>query len=293
MRIRVMSFIAAVGVVAGCSNPIDDKVNYLVADVPPPPAGACSKCLKVGNWYRFSELGVKDIGGAGPALVSALNGAWKQDIGKKELNIFWRVESISADGVIVKAVSGARTGTGDSSGWCLLDKSTAEIKAPFTADGQLGASAKTSMQVYAGSEPSPKNCAPTLPVHAIPVTEIEITSNCSGTCDPASADTITGTIKGGLAKAVIPSICTCVILDDRYSDSCGVPDGVWKDPDDKCNGCGPPGAVNYINLGTLITSFNGGQDINYDCKAADGGPAACLDADFTAERIETAPEPCK
>ncbi len=290
-----------------CSNSVDTTKNILVRDVPAV-ASECAKLGKEGDWFRFTKLGLKSISGGTSVLTQTLNSVWEKDIIKKELNILMRLKAIDGTKVTLEVMSGARIGKGDTATYCIVKNSLHEMTFPFSATG-MGPSTKTALDVYAGNTENPKNCAAeqaTFDIHAIPVKEIEVNATCNGGKQ-------TGTIKGFIAEADLKSVCTCVILDEKYADEgCGAaPSPTYKSPLPGCNGCNEK----YQSLNLLIPAFNasktcpGGKscdsacapgdpsccscDLDYECKDKDGSPAACIDAFFEAEPIAGPPADCK
>ena len=76
------------------------------------------------------------------------------------------------------------------------------------------------------------------------------------------------------------------------SEACGTPEAGYVDSDPSnpgaCNGCGPQ----WHSLAGLLKALGGGRELNADCQTSDGGPGACIEADFVASRILPSPENC-
>jgi len=270
-----------------CSNPVDDSENKLPyqseldtastedADVG---AGGCD-CLAVGQWFRFDALALTSLDGGEHRVIETLNGLWSADIGKNELNIMLEVTALSDSEVTVRGTVGARLdGTDDI---CVIDSSAQDFV--FPREGcQLKASAPASINVYAGTQTYPKNCAVNLPVqHAIPVNGAVLEARVTDSCDAI----VEGNVPAGvLGQDALGKVCTCLLLGEDQAEACEPLDASYA-PDGACPGCND----NYKSLSALLTTFD---EVSWSCQTTEGDPATCLTASFSAERLPTAPASC-
>lgn len=292
------------GLVAACTNDIDTSPNYLVLDAniveedegvgPPPDAGAtCGDCVMAGTWYRFTTLKVTQLDEAGPGQpegpIGVLNPIWAGDIANFELNILFEVLELTSDMVRFRVVNGARVGSDGQI--CVLEDTGAEIVYKRTGCA-LNGEEPANLFVYAGTATNPKNCAPNLQFHAIPVSNVLATATFTGICDDPEADKISGSLTGVLGKDDLPQICACIVVGDQTSDDCMPPDPSFlddgKDPPN-CAGC----SGSFNNLFGLLIALNKGNDLNYTCQTTDGKEATCIEADFVATRMTESPGACQ
>ncbi len=237
---------------------------------------ACD-CLKEGDWYRFDTLQVKSLDGGPHNVIGVLNSLWTSDIKGKELNFYFRVEKVSATEVTVKVVNGARVdGTTDET--CLLPYTEALLVHPRNGC-TLDESAPSAMNVYAGTQTNKKNCAPKNEVpHSIEVRKAvmkaEVTSDCGKVINGL-------VVSGALGRTALEQTCTCV-NPGKGAEECGELDPSFKGGD--CDGC----SSKYQNLKTLLQNFG---ELKWACEV-DGKPAVCLQATFSAVRLDQAPKIC-
>ncbi len=280
---------------SACANETDDSPNKLVKEKA---SGACGECLQVGSMYRFTNLKVTQIAGAEATLLQSLNGIWAKDISKAELNIVLKVVSVDAEEVHFAVLNGARTlsscvdwvcctdGVCKGDEFCLLPDTQTDMIHPITEKG-LGESSEAGVAVYSGSQSSPKQCTSD-GVHAIEVGRVVASAGCSGICEPAASDMLSGVLVGTIGEQALKAGCTCLELGDKLSDdSCGNLDPNYVADDGTCKGCGKK----WASLEALILGLNG-KDLIYDCETATGEAAACVTAEFDAVRLETIPDAC-
>jgi len=252
-------------------------------------AAECS-CLAVGQWYRFTKLKLLTLDGGDHPVIVVLNPLWATDIKHNELNFFFGVTAASDTHVTFNVVNAARTD--DKGGMCMLDvdsglDTTVVLEMP-RAGCALQKSSKAGINVYAGTTVNTKNCAPDLPVkHAIPVRNAELEGTLKSDCSGIIEGKV---LSGSFSKAALGKICTCLTVGAQRAEECGVPDPKYTpDPngsdDPLCGGCNSK----YQNLMTLLNAFG---DLQYTCLSEDGGPAVCLTAEFTAERVLDPPKSC-
>lgn len=283
---RFVFVLASAAASGACSNPVDGAENALpylsrqevVEDVSSHiPSGACD-CLTVGRWYRFETLALTSIDGAEHPVISTLNNLWQADIEASELSIMMEITAVSETSVTTRVLNGARIdGTSEV---CALEDTAVEIV--FPRDGcRLDTSSDSAFNVYAGTEAYPKNCTTTLPVpHAIPVSRARLEGNVSEDCGQILAGKVPS---GGLGKAELEQVCTCLLLPGSPAEDCGALEPGFADT--ACVGCNK----NYKSLSQLLTAFG---DVTWSCTTEDGAPAACITADFTAVAMEAGPRTC-
>lgn len=276
---------------ATCSNPTDDSANVLPSSKGATDGGGDSgcgqcDCLKVGTWYRFKELVLTSIDGyKDHAITQVLNPFWQTDIDNDELNFFMEVQKVSATEVTMRVVNGARVANGEDV--CLLPYTAVEVIHPRQGCC-LGASKPTGMNVYAGTDANPKNCAPYLPVkHAIPVRNAILDTKVIPDAVDGCTE-VTGTlISGALGIAALKETCTC-LNPNKPAEACETLSANFDDGKDPgCGGC----SSKYQNLWSLLTKFK--PALTFSCQTPDGEPAACLSARFSGVKIDAPPPDCK
>lgn len=243
-------------------------------DVGQPPMPTCPA---VGDWYRFTSLVASafDDNPAHPA-IGALNGVWASNIAARELNIFFEVVEVTRTEVLFRAISGARPDAGDAS-WCLLADSAIDITMQRSGD-RLTMTDSAGINIYAGTETIPQNCAWGLDVcHAIPVREAVLAATFSGECALIEGGEI---LQASIRRSAMASICTCLssveqcgALDPDYAERAG------------CEGCSP----NFYRLDELLNSFG---NLEGRCPLEDGEPGICVTGSFAAERLDVVPQVC-
>ncbi len=274
-----------------CSNPTDDSVNKLPEPVITGDGGggggdcgACD-CIKVGDWYRFTELQLVTIDNMeGHAITQVLNPIWQADIDKDQLNFYMEVKAVSATEAVMRVVNGARVA--NATEVCLLEYTSVEVIHPRKGCC-LNASKPTSMNVYAGTNLNPKNCAPSLPVpHAIPVRKAVLETRLMPDAVDGCSEVSGTVLAGSLARSALAKICTCLGV-GQDAEKCGLPDPAYDDGKELgCNGC----SKNYLNLLSLMVPFK--PTLPFGCTAEDDSPAACLTARFAGARIDAPPKAC-
>ena len=257
-----------------------DAVDAVDAAVAVTPCG----CPQVGQLFRFTELKLLTLDGGLHPVIGTLNNMWKTDIGHFELNFYFEIAEVNDAHVKFRVVNGARTD--DKGNTCLLDAKSSLDTTVFMDHPRQGChlmpSTNAGINVYAGTPTNTKNCAPTLPIkHAIPVRGAALEANVAPDC---SALTDGMVLSGNFAKDALAKICTCITLGEQNADTCGVLDPKFKG--NKCDACNDK----YQSLTDLLEAFG---DLQYGCKAEDGGLAVCLTASFQAVRVLTPPPSCK
>lgn len=273
---------------------IDDTQATTSADADPDAPDACD-CLQVGQWFRFDTLAVAALDDQKRhPIINVLNALWAADIAHLELNVWMEVAAVDGNQVTLRAVNAARLNA-DISQACLLPYTAIEMV--FERQGcAMTMPTAASLNIYAGSESIPKNCGPTLGVkHTIPVSNVQITMNLAEECTKFTDGFVDN---AALSETELGNICTCSTSPDQYAEACcanhdpanpdpncPAVDPAYADPKGRCNGCGEK----FNNLFDLLDQFGA---LSFKCTAPDGGRAACLDAKFTAMRIDQAPDVC-
>lgn len=282
---RLHPFLAA-AVLAGCANPVDETANRLLPDATiadaardgtPDPAATC---LAPGDAYLFDTLRLTSLAGD-PAhgAIPQLNHIWAEDIEGRELNVLFEVFEADEARVRIRALNAARLDA-DPDAICRLPATAIEMD--FRREGdRLVMDAPAGLNIYAGSESIPRNCAPDIALpNAIPVREVRLEVRPSPDCGRL--------VDGRAVQAVIFAedlrrICTCLAV-GRPAEACEP-----LDPDytgNGCDGCNPL----RRNLESLLTALGGGET-GYETDAA-GRPFIRLEATFTAERLTVSPPVC-
>ena len=235
-------------------------------------------CLKEGDWYRFDKLKIESLDGALHNVMFALNPLWKQDVEGLELNFYFQIIKVGATEVTINVVNGARVdGTTDQT--CLLPYTSAQLIHPRSGC-TLDNSVESAMNVYAGTQSNKKNCAPKNAVpHAIEVRKAILNGTFSTDCSKILTGKV---VSGSLSQASLEQTCTCV-NPGKSAEECGVLDPAFKG--NSCDGCNEK----YQNLKTLLENFG---ELQWKC-VVDGKPAVCLEASFSAVRLDKAPDICK
>ncbi len=303
-----------------CSNKVDNSINRLpipdtTTDQTSLPSDATSlagdatnlageitqasancDCLAVGQWFRFDSLQLTTLDGIKHPVIGTLNNLWKNDIKSYYLNFYFQITILSADSVTFRVVNGARisdtpqTPTDGIYATCLLDSADSiDTQATIVLPRQgckLGESAPSGINVYAGTPIYTKNCAPTLPVqHAIPVRNAVLTGEMHSDCSSIDSGLV---VQGNFSKAALGKICTCITIGSQPADVCEQVIPTYKGAatgDPLCDGCND----HYKSLQSLLEAFG---DLQYGCIGDDGGPAVCLTATYSAQRIEQVPPSC-
>ena len=238
--------------------------------------GSCG-CVKVGDWYRFDQLQIDTIDNGPHNVIIVLNPLWKQDVENLELNFYLQVTGVSDDEITFEVVNGARVdGTLDKV--CLLPYTSAKLVHPRQGC-EFKESQPSAMNVYAGTESNRKNCAPTIDVpHSIAVRKAVLKAKMTDDCSRIIEGKV---VSGALAQAALEKTCTCVNPGKR-AEECQTLDASFEG--NSCDGCNEK----YQNLKTLLLNFG---ELKWACDV-DGAPAACLEASFSAVKVDGPPPTC-
>ncbi|HAN32808.1 MAG TPA: hypothetical protein DCQ06_14535 [Myxococcales bacterium] len=238
--------------------------------------GSCD-CVSVGDWYRFDAIQIDAIDNGPHNVIIVLNPLWKQDVENLELNFYLQVTAVSGTEITFEVVNGARV-DGSLDEVCLLPYTSATLVHPRDKCS-FGESKPSAMNVYAGTETHKKNCAPTTEVpHSIAVRNAVLTAKMSADCSRIVEGKV---VSGALGQAALEKTCTCVNPGKR-AEECQALDATFQGND--CDGCNSK----YQNLKTLLQNFG---ELKWACEVA-GKPAACLEASFSAVKIDAAPPEC-
>jgi hypothetical protein len=283
----------------GCENPVDVTPNAFdatreagAADVAggavdaagatggsPGEAGTPGPCgcLAVGQIYRFDSLVLTALDGGPHPAVPQLNTRWAKDMAAAELDVFFVVTAIEGDAVSIRAVNGAEITGGAPGAQCELPETSVDFHLQ-RAGCTLTMTETAAINIYAGTDEIPKNCAPSLPVpHTIPVQQVRLRFDVAPACEGLTNGLV---LEAGIPQSALRTVCTCLGNDAA---SCV---GAATTPN--CGDC--PGQ--YANLEALIKAVSGGREPNYGCRTSTGEPAICLEATFTAPRYDAAPPIC-
>ena len=295
--LRSAAWLALLGVLVACENPVDESVNILPGalkqdivgggpdvskpgglDVPSDVSPVeCADCLLPGKAYRVTLLEVTQLDGKDHPVIGVLNPLWAEDIKLSELNILFRVVSVADDRLELSVLTGARVGTDGAI--CAIEDTLAPLI--LSRAGCFNPTSEPSaLNIFAGAPTTPKNCTvfpTTLPVrHVIPVVNAKITGEYSKDCKKM----LNGQVDGVIAEEALKQICTCSTGTGIYSDKCGVPDNNYVD--EKCGGCGK----SWKSLMDLLKAFG---PLDYSCKTEDGKPGVCLKGRFEAVEFDDPP----
>ena len=253
--------------------------------------GGCD-CLQIGDWYRFDGLTLDSLDGnpSHPAR-GILNNLWAVDIRTLQLNVLFEITEINGEGsvreVTIRAMNAAYNGDTVET-ICLLPST--EISFTLAVDGcSFSPISSGGINIYAGSQEIPKNCGPDVVVpHTIPVRNVAL----GGIFEAGCGRILEGKAPGAsLGQLEIGGICTCLASNPEGLERCEGPASDYQDPAGLCNGCGE----RYSNLGEQLETLNGGRPLELGCEVDEGDgprPAICLDASFSAERLNFSPMNC-
>lgn len=285
-------YLVCCSAVTGCTNPVDGSENLLPtverADSRPPAADggpgdaavAVHSCAQLGDVYRFDTMEMVTLGGGPHPLTNILNALWLADIERTELNVVFEVVESTATEVIFSAYNGARLAQGAGT-YCGLSETEARMIYTRTEDG-LVMSGTSIINVFAGAQAFPKNCAPGLEVpHTIPVRDVHFSLRFAEDCESFVSD---GRQPVLMYYAELAQICTCPTAPDAYAERCGV-----LDPDYDGEGCGGCNS-SYQNLLALMTNFGG---LAFDCVGAGGEQALCAEVEFSGVKVAEIPPTCE
>lgn len=276
-----------------CANPLDTRVNVFDAASASivtqdaaaaggqaagdgTTAGACG-CLEVGQVYRFDDLTLETLDGGPHPAVGQLNDKWGADIDQHLLNVLFEVTEVTPERIRVHALNGANDREIGAESVCRLESTGVDFD--LERDGcTFTMAVSAGIHIFVGTTAATKNCAPDLAVpNAIPIDRVRLgfslTSDCSALTDGR-------VLEASLPKAALGRICTC-LSDDI--DTCS---GPAAQPG--CGGC----AGSYFNLESLLLALGRGAAPAYGCKDAEEGPALCLEARFTGERLPARLDDC-
>ena len=245
--------------------------------------GPCPDCPQIGTWYRFDELSITALDGdeAHP-IINTLNMIWIGDIERNQLNILFEIVDKNETEIRISALNAAFLST-EKDDFCLLPET--KIEFVFNRDQVNGCdfinAEPSGINIYAGSKEIPKNCAPDLDLpHSIPVRNTILEGSFSRNCEQIKSGNV---VSAAIPKTELGNICTCLA---PQLESCKGPnpnyEGNFKG---ECVGC----ESSYLmSLETQLGNF---QPLKFECEA-DGGPAVCLAATFSAQRLSMTPPIC-
>lgn len=294
--------LAALALAAGCANEVDDSENDLLPVTaidrgitePAPDGGAGGDggpgvgggCPATGDVFIFDSLRVTSLAGNPQhGAIAQLNNVWARDIELKELNVLFEVVAADEAGVRVRAVNAARLDD-DREGRCVLPHTAIDLD--FARDGdRLVMRQPAGVNIYAGSQSIPRNCAPAAEVrHTIPVRDAILEARPSADCGAL--------LDGRAVQAVLYAddlrgICTCLAPGQPAEQCRPLDPGYTSNPDPNGNDCNGCNSVRR-NLETLLIALGGGA-AGYE-PGPGGRDVVRLQATFSAARLQRIPPAC-
>ena len=245
--------------------------------------GPCPDCPQIGTWYRFDELQVTALDGdESHPIINTLNMIWTGDIERNQLNILFEVVDKNENEIRISALNAAFLST-EKDDFCLLPET--KIEFVFNRDQVNGCGftnpTPSGINIYAGSQEIPKNCAPNLELpHSIPVRNTILEGSFSRSCDRIKSGNV---VSAAIPKTQLGNICTCLA---PQLESCKGPNPNYEgNLKGECVGC----ESSYLmSLESQLGSF---QPLKFECEA-NGDPAVCLSATFSAQRLAMTPDIC-
>lgn len=244
-------------------------------------SGQCADCPIADTWYRFTSLTVLEVDNdVRHAAAISLNGEWGQDIEKNELNILLHVLESTPGEVRFEVLNGARVGTDGT--YCTLPDSLSFV-VDKTGCG-VESAAPFQIAIFAGSEESPKTCAPQVAIpNTVPLSETTFVGEINADCD-----VIRGEVNGGVDVSALQKSCSCLFLGaEDYSDACGTISASAAPTESSCEGCGLDGKYQSLYTSLSALAVRGFAK----CTNAAGEPSVCIKAEFEATPV-AAPTPC-
>ena len=275
----------------GCDNPIDTSPNVLpeplVMEAGESMSGAtggetqpdqCASCVEVGSWYRFDLLQLEALDGGIHPVIGVLNSLWRADISSHVLNVLFEVREIDGDQIKMGAMNAAWLSEAEDD-YCVLPSTAIEFV--FTrSECQISNPAPAGINIYAGSQEIPKNCSPDGgdARHAIPVRKVSLSGSFDSECQTIGDGVVQG---AAIKRSALEQTCSCL----NTLDNCGGPDANFMgDMNGECAGCN----VNYTSLARPLNLF---KPLEWNCEI-DGEQAVCIEATFSATRLNFTPPVC-
>lgn len=246
--------------------------------------GPCPDCPTIGTWYRFTELEIKSLDGDSEhPVINLLNTLWKGDIERNQLNILFEIIDKNETEVTMRALNAAFLSE-EENDFCLLPDTA--INFVFQRDQINGCAFSnpeaSGINIYAGTTEIPKNCALDADVlNTIPIRNTLMEGQFSRSCEQIKIGNV---LSASMPKSALGGICSCL---SPQVDSCrGLDPSYPGNANGECAGCGP----SYLmSLKSQLENF---RPLKYECEA-DGGPAVCLSAGFSADRLSMTPPVCQ
>jgi hypothetical protein len=177
--------------------------------------------------------------------------------------------------VRVRALNAARYAD-PSQGICLLPDTAVEFEFARTGCDFINPE-PSGINIFAGSKEIPKNCSPDLPTpNTIPVRAVTLSGTFSDDCGAILSGQVPS---ASIPRSGLDETCTCL---SPILETCTGIDPSYQD--ERCGGCN----VAYKSLNQQLSFFG---ELSYGCEA-DGEEATCLEASFSAQRLEMSPEVC-
>ena len=239
----------------------------------------CASCVEVGTWYRFDLLKLNSLDGGSHPVVGVLNSLWRSEVDDHIINVLFEVREVEGDRIIMGAMNAAWLSEAEDD-YCVLPSTAIEFN--FAREGcDISNQDPAGINIYAGSQEIPKNCSPDGgdAKHAIPVRSVLLGGSFDTECQRIDEGLVRS---AAIKRSSLEQTCTClntleacVGLDDAYP---------GDDRFGECAGCN----TNYSSLARQLTTF---QALNWDCEV-DGEEAVCIEASFSAQRLDFTPPVC-
>lgn len=282
---RVCIPLLSLALLWACENPIDttpnvfpDPIEIVDMETTPQTPEACSDCLTEGAWYRFDLLKLVTLDGEPHPVIGILNGMWGTDVERHVLNVLFEVRSVTATQVVMGAMNAAWVSE-DDDGYCLMPETAIEFI--FNRNGcAIENSTTAGINIYAGSLAIPKNCSfEGGAINAIPVREVILGGTFTDECNAISGGNV---ISAAIKKRALEETCSCL---SPSLDGC-----LGIDPSFEGNNFGECGGCNrtYNSLARQLTTI---RPLDWNCEV-DGEQAVCIEAEFSAERLNFTPATC-
>ena len=296
-RALTLVTMSALAALSSCDREIEVKPNVLPmakpVDMAPPvtpdegtPSGdmgpqvdPCADCLEVDTWYRFDTLALEALDGGPHPVIALLNNFWRTDVNNHVLNVLFEVRAIEGDQVTIGAMNAAWVSEAEND-YCLLPSTAIDFIFTRQGCGIINAD-PAGINIYAGSVEIPKNCSPagSDAENAIPVRDVILSGEFSSDCSVISNGAVQS---AAIKRSALETTCTCLNGD---LDGC-----VGLNPDfsgnnfDECQGCNET----YQSLSRQLNAI---RQLDWNCEV-DGEEAVCIEAGFSATRLDFTPPVC-
>ena len=242
----------------------------------------CRTCVQEGTFYRFTELALTSLDqNESHPVIGTLNSLWAGDIDNHQLNVLFEIKAVTEDQIQVAALNAAWNGEGEND-YCLLENTSIDFAFQRSECG-FSNQDSAGINIFAGSQEYPKNCALTdESPNTIPVRDVLL----QGAFNESCSEIISGTVPSAvIAQSALEQTCTCLIGPMSPLSACkGLDPAYTGDDDGACGGCND----SYRSLNSLLSAFGA---LNYECETG-GNPAVCIEAQYSAVRLDFTPDVC-